>query len=185
MSSPPRTLSQPATAAQMMPLVYTALRRLAARKLTREQSAQKLEPAALVHEVYMRLASDGPPQGWQNRSQFFSAAAVVMQRILIERARRSLSQKRGGHLRRVDIDTAQASCQLQRPELLDLGEALQNLEQRAARPAQIVRLRYFSGLTIQQAARELGVSVATVKKDWAYARSWLRQQLDASETQAR
>ncbi|MGF1577973.1 MAG: ECF-type sigma factor [Gemmataceae bacterium] len=178
MQRSPHTSSVPATAAEMMPLVYSALQRLAARKLVRERPGQALEPTALVHEVYMRLVRPDPYQRWDNRGHFFAAAMTVMDRILVERARRNLSQKHGGHLKRVDADLAETSSPTEMPEVAALSEALRTLEQKAARPARIVHLRYYGGLTIEQAARVVGVSIATVKKDWAYARSWLRQQLE-------
>jgi RNA polymerase sigma factor (TIGR02999 family) len=166
----------PQAAEQLLPLVYDELRRLAAQKLAQETPGQTLQATALVHEAYLRLVDVQDPQRWDGRGHFFAAAAEAMRRILIDQARRKHSKKRGGALRRVELD---AGAQLAEPEggaaedLLALDEALQQLEAEDPLKARLVKLRYFAGLSLAEAAAALGVSPATAKRHWVYARSWI------------
>ena len=165
---------------QLLPLIYDELRKLAAQKLAQEKPGQTLEATALVHEAYLRLIGDQPAaqarEHWDSRGQFFSAAAEAMRRILIDQARRKHSQKRGGTLRRVELDERafMAAPENQAEEnLLALDEALQELEKEEPAKAQLVKLRYFAGVSLEEAAKCLGISLATAKRHWVYARSWL------------
>jgi RNA polymerase sigma factor (TIGR02999 family) len=167
----------PHAAEQLLPLLYDELRRLAAGKLAREKPGQTLQATALVHEAYLRVVGDKAGPHWSSRGHFFAAAAEAMRRILIEQARRKAAQKAGGKRRRVDladIDPAIPGPQL---DLLALDEALERLEKTDPRAAAVVKLRFFAGLTMPQAADALGVSLATAENDWAYAKCCLRLQL--------
>jgi RNA polymerase sigma factor (TIGR02999 family) len=163
-------------AEQLLPLIYDELRRLAADKLAREQPGQTLQATALVHEAYLRLVDVKQVQSWDSRGHFFAAAAEAMRRILVDRARRKHSFKRGGGLRRVELD---GSALLAAPEdpaaedLLALDEALRQLESEDPLKARLVKLRYFAGLSLEDAAAALDISTATAKRYWVYARSWL------------
>jgi RNA polymerase sigma factor (TIGR02999 family) len=164
----------PRAAAELLPLVYDELRRLAAAQMAREQPGQTLDATALVHEAYLRLVGD---QQFENRRHFFAAAAEAMRRILVENARRKRSLKRGGDLRRLDLDVEQ-HIQAERSEpLLALDEALQRLEARDPAKAQLVKLRYFAGMSIEQAAETLAISVTTANRWWTYARAWLHEEI--------
>ena len=167
----------PHAAAELLPLVYDELRKLAAARLADEKPGQTLQATALVHEVYLRLVGNDPGAQWDGRGHFFAAAAEAMRRILIDQARRKRSQKRGGGLRRVGLDTG---ARLVAPEgdcaaddLLALDEALVQLEAEDPLKARLVKLRYFAGLSLADAAAALGVSPATAKRYWVYARAWL------------
>jgi len=165
-------------AEQLLPLVYGELRRLAASKMAHEAPGQTLQATALVHEAYLRLLDGEKDQQWNSRGHFFAAAAEAMRRILVERARHKRSLKAGGGRRRQelpDIEMADAGPHL---DLLALHEALTKLEQQDPRRAELVKLRFFAGLTIAEAARVLGVSASTADNDWAYARSWLRLEIE-------
>lgn len=165
----------PSAAEQLLPLVYAELRRLAAAKLAQEKPGQTLQATALVHDAYLRLVDQSVPQQWDGRHHFFAAAAEAMRRILIERARQKRSLKRGGQYQRVELaENEPAILPLACDDLLGLDEALRGFEQAHPRKAELVKLRFFAGLTTAQAAEALGVSVATAENDWAYARSWLR-----------
>jgi RNA polymerase sigma factor (TIGR02999 family) len=159
---------------ELLSLVYDELRRLAARKMAGEQHGQTLQPTALVHEAWLRLGGDDQPT-WQNRAHFFGAAAEAMRRILIERARRRHAIRHGGGLERVNVDDLQlaSSCATTDDQMLAVHEALDRLALHDARKAELVKMRYFIGLTIEQAAEALGISAPTAKRDWAYARAWL------------
>jgi RNA polymerase sigma factor (TIGR02999 family) len=164
----------PQAAESLLPLVYSELRKLAVQKMAREAPGQTLQATALVHEAYLRLVDGKEPQQWQSRGHFFAAAAEAMRRILIEQARRKRSLKGGGEFRRVDlagVDPALAGPTL---DLLALNEALDKLAVKDLRKAELVKLRFFAGLTNAQAAEALGISAATADTDWAYAKSWLR-----------
>jgi len=161
----------------LLPLVYEELRRLAAQRLARKPPGLTLQATALVHEAYVRLVDRDEPQTWASRGHFFAAAAEAMRRILVEDARRKQSLKRGGHLKRVHVDPDELASQQRNEELLALEEALTKLAEKDARAAKLVELRYFAGLTLEQAAEVLDVSLGTVKKDWTYARTWLRRQM--------
>jgi RNA polymerase sigma factor (TIGR02999 family) len=164
----------PHAAEQLLPLIYDELRKLAAQRLASEDLSQTLQATALVHEVYLRLVGSTQPQDWNGRGHFFAAAAEAMRRILIDRARHKASRKAGGGHRRVELDDFDPALEESNPELLALDEALRELEQRHSRKAEVVKLRFFAGLTTAQAAAALGVSTSTAENDWAYARSWLR-----------
>jgi RNA polymerase sigma factor (TIGR02999 family) len=161
-------------AAQLLPLVYDELRRLAAAQMAREKPGQTLNATALVHEAYLRLAGD---QQFDNRRHFFAAAAEAMRRILVENARRKRSLKRGGDRQRLDFNLEQPVAVERIAPLLALDEALDRLEARDAEKAQLVKLRYFAGMTIEQAAETLGISVTTANRWWSYARAWLHEEI--------
>jgi len=166
----------PHAAEQLLPLVYDELRKLAAQKMAQEVSGQTLQATALVHEAYLRLVDVDKARPWDSRGHFFAAAAEAMRRILIEQARRKQSQKRGGSLRRVELDEGALPARSEdcaAEDLLALDEALQQFESEEPLKAQLVKLRYFAGLSLQEAAEVLGISVASAKRHWIYARSWL------------
>jgi RNA polymerase sigma factor (TIGR02999 family) len=167
----------PVAAEQLLPLVYDELRRLAAAKLAREKPGQTLQPTALVHEAFLRLVDVENVQFWDSRHHFFSAAAEAMRRILVDNARRRKSAKRGGQWRRVDLDEAELEACLPCEDLVALHEALSRLEQKDRKKADLVKLRFFAGLTNVQAAEVLGVSTTTADSYWAYARCWLRLEM--------
>src|SRR5262249_18787786 len=168
----------PGAAAELLPLVYDDLRRLAARRLAHEQPGQTLDATALVHEAYLRLVGkDGEGRQWDGRGHFFAAAAEAMRRILVENARRKHSRKHGGGLARHGLDEAELLAPEPREDLLALDEALTRLaaEDRAA--ADLVQLRYFGGLPIPEAAQLLGISQRTAERLWTYARAWLHRHI--------
>ena len=165
----------PTAAEQLLPVVYEELRRLAAAKLNNEKPGQTLQATALVHEAFMRLVDQTNPQQWDNSRHFFSAAAESMRRILIERARQRASLKRGGDHERIELDAVEPSVlPLACDDILGLDVALQKLEHEHPRKAELVKLRFFAGLSVAQAAKALEVSTSTAENDWTYARSWLR-----------
>ncbi|MCC7139375.1 MAG: sigma-70 family RNA polymerase sigma factor [Planctomycetes bacterium] len=163
----------PSSAEQLLPLVYAELRRLAARRLAHERPGQTLQPTALVHEAYLRLVDVERAQRWNGRGHFFAAAAEAMRRILVERARRKRRLKHGGSARRVDLDGVEVPADLRSDDLLALDDALTQLAAEDPAKARLVTLRYFAGLTLDDAAELLGVSRATAHRHWAYARAWL------------
>jgi len=164
----------PHAAEQLLPLVYDELRRLAARKMVHEKSNQTLQPTALVHEAYLRLVGEGgEQQHWGSRGHFFAAAAEAMRRILVEKARRKRSQKQGGGRRRLDAEEVQLAAPEPVEDLLALDEALNKLAQQDQLKAELVQLRYFAGMTIEEAANVLHISAATAKRYWTYTRAWL------------
>jgi RNA polymerase sigma factor (TIGR02999 family) len=167
----------PQAAEQLLPLVYGELRRLAAQRLAGEGPGHTLEPTALVHEAYLKLVGAEPRQPWNGRVHFFAAAAEAMRRILIDHARRKHRARRGGAMKCVelsDMDDIEMVTERRRAdELLALDEALTKLAVAAPRKAELVRLRYFAGLTLEQAAELLGISRATADRHWAFARAWL------------
>jgi RNA polymerase sigma factor (TIGR02999 family) len=160
-----------------LPLVYEELRTLASRKLAQEKPGQTLQATALVHEAYLRLVGADAKQPWDSRGHFFAAAAEAMRRILIECARHKASAKAGGHLDRVALADIAVPMDSSWNEVLDLHNALEKLEQKDSRKAALVKLRFFAGLTNEQAALALGISTSTADNDWAYARSWLRLEI--------
>lgn len=167
---------------QLLPLVYAELRKLAAVKLAHEKAGQTIQATALVHEAYMRLVDQSASQPWDNSRHFFAAAAEAMRRILIERARQKASLKRGGGRERIDIaDIEPAVLPLACDDILGLDEALQKLERQHPRKAELVKLRFYAGLTTAQAAEMLGVSTSTAENDWTYARSWLRLEMSGGK----
>jgi RNA polymerase sigma factor (TIGR02999 family) len=165
-------------AADLLPLVYDELRKLAAVRMAAESPDQTLQPTALVHEAYLRLVGPTDEFRWDNRGHFFAAAAEAMRRILVERARRRDRFRHGGARKRVDLSDIPAAVPDE--ELLALDEALNSLTARDPVRAELVKLRYFAGLTVPQAAATLGISVATAERYWAFARSWLYTELNGS-----
>ena len=170
----------PRAAEQLLPLVYDELRRLAAHKMARETTGQTLEATALVHEAYLRLVGAETAQRWNSRGHFFAAAAEAMRRILVERARHKRTLKAGGEFRRQEMTDIYPAVGGPDLDLLALNEALEKLERRDRRQAELVKLRFFAGLTVEQAAEALGVSTTTAENDWAHARCWLRLEMDAA-----
>jgi RNA polymerase sigma factor (TIGR02999 family) len=169
----------PQAAAQLLPLVYDELRKLAAQRLAQEKPGQSLQATALVHEAYLRLVGGEQTQDWDGRRHFFAAAAEAMRRILIDRARHKQTRKAGGGRRQLDLDDIQPALEEENGDrLLVLDEAIRQLEAEDPRKAELVKLRFFAGLSAEQAAAALGVSTSTAEKDWAYARSWLRVAID-------
>ena len=164
-------------AAELLPLVYGELRKLAAAKLAQEKPGQTLVATALVHEAYVRLVDQTTPQTWESRGHFFATAAEAMRRILIERARQKGSLKRGGEKQRVPLEDVAASSDDGSEDLLALDEALKRLAASDPQAVELVKLRYFAGLTMDEAALALGISPRTAYYAWDYARSWLRQQI--------
>jgi RNA polymerase sigma factor (TIGR02999 family) len=162
---------------ELLPLVYQELRRLAAYKMGNEAPGHTLQPTALVHEAYLRLVGASQPQHWEGRGHFFAAAAEAMRRILVDRAREKQTLKRGGHLERVDIDAVELPSPMPDDELLALDEALDRLATVDTRAAEMVKLCFFVGLTQEEAARELGVSVSTAERVWGFARAWLLREV--------
>ena len=161
----------------LLPLVYQELRRLAAHKMANEAPGQTLQPTALVHEAYLRLVGPAQSQQWDGRAHFFGAAAEAMRRILVDRAREKKALKRGGNQERVDIETLELSSPMPDDELLALDEALDRLSTVDTRAAEMVKLCFFVGLTQEEAARELGVSLATAERVWGFARAWLLREV--------
>jgi RNA polymerase sigma factor (TIGR02999 family) len=166
-------------AEQLLPLVYEELRKLAAVRLAHEATAQTLQATALVHEAYLRLVDGGAALHWNSRGHFFGAAAEAMRRILVERARQKQSLKGGGQLERIDLgEVAAPGTGPAAVDLLDLNEALVQLEREEPQKAELVKLRFFAGLSIEETAQALGISLATSKRYWAYARAWLYGQIN-------
>jgi RNA polymerase sigma factor (TIGR02999 family) len=169
----------PKAAATLLPLVYDELRKLAAARMAAEKPGQTLQATALVHEAYLRLVSNEQP--WDSRGHFFAAAAEAMRRILVDQARHKQTHKAGGGLKRLDLENVEPRMEEESvDDLLALDEALRILEAKDFRKAELVKLRFFAGLTVEQAAAALGISTSTAEKDWAYARSWLRVAIDRS-----
>jgi RNA polymerase sigma factor (sigma-70 family) len=178
-------------AEQLLPLVYDELRKLAAQRLASEKPGQTLQATALVHEAYLRLVATpsshplpdsgrglgGGVQRWDTRGHFFAAAAEAMRRILIEKARRKKRLKRGGRLKRIDLENVELTLDGPSDDLIALDEALTKLSQQHPDKAQLVKLRYFAGLTVNEAANVLGISTSTADRHWTYARAWLFREL--------
>jgi RNA polymerase sigma factor (TIGR02999 family) len=168
---------EPHAADQLLPLVYEELRKLATQKLAQEKPGQTLQATALVHEAFLRLVGGGSAERWDGRGHFFAAAAEAMRRILVEQARRKKSEKRGGASQRVDLELDSLAASQRDEKLIALDEALTQLEREEPQQAALVKLRYFAGLTIKEAAAALGVSTATADRYWNYARAWLQRQM--------
>jgi RNA polymerase sigma factor (TIGR02999 family) len=164
-------------AADLLPLVYDELRRVAAHHLTNEMPGHTLQPTALVHEAYLRLVGETNGPQWDGRGHFFAAAAAAMRRILVEAARRKGSIKRGGDRTRTDVDFTQIAAPELREDLIALDEALDRLATVDPEAARLVQLRYFAGLTLAETATTLGVSARTADRLWAYGRAWLHQEI--------
>ena len=176
---------EPQRARELVPIVYEELRRLAEARLAREPTGQTLQATALVHEAYLRLVGDGDGPAWENRGHFFAAAAEAMRRILVEKARRKRRLRHGGGLGRVDLDQVAHVGDDASGDLLALHEALDQLAAEEPVVAEVVKLRYFAGLTAEQAASMLNISLRTANRHWAYARAWLYQRLNpAGDTSA-
>jgi RNA polymerase sigma factor (TIGR02999 family) len=171
----------PAASEALLPLVYDELRKLAAQKLAHERAPQTLQATALVHEAYIRLVDGSESRHWDGRGHFFAAAAEAMRRILVERARRRKSLKRGGDRQRVELDDVEIELPTPAIDLVALDEALTKLEAHDPRKAELIKLRFFAGLTIPEAAAILGISTSTADNDWAYARCWLRLEMLGEE----
>lgn len=163
---------------ELLPVVYQELRRLASRKLASEKRGQTLQATALVHEAYLRLVDVQHQQRWDSRGHFFAAAAEAMRRILVESARRKASLKRGGDWARQELAESQVAATEADDDLLALDEALDKLAEADSQAAELVKLRYFSGLTIPQAAEVLDIGTRSADRLWAYAKAWLREEID-------
>jgi RNA polymerase sigma factor (TIGR02999 family) len=174
--SPPEA-KQPA--ADLLPVLYAELRRLAVALTARLAPGQTLQPTALVHEAYIRLVRDQDP-GWEGRRHFFGAAARAMRDILVEQARQKGSVKHGGHARRLELAEGLAWIEPPSDDFLALDEAIQQLQAEDAHLAEIVQLRYYTGLSVEETASVVGVSISTLKRDWRYARAWLARRLGES-----
>jgi RNA polymerase sigma factor (TIGR02999 family) len=172
----------PHAAEQLLPLVYEELRRLAAQRLAQESPGQTLEATALVHEAYLRLVDVERAQHWNSRGHFFGAAAEAMRRILVDQARRKLSQRRGGRRQRLELEPLALAAPEPSGDVLAIHEALERFEQVAPQKARLVKLRYFAGLTLPQAADALGISRTTADRYWSYARAWLHAELKKNTT---
>jgi RNA polymerase sigma factor (TIGR02999 family) len=168
-------------AESLLPLIYDELRKLAASKLAQEKPGHTLQPTALVHEAYLRLVGQGGGRAWDSRGHFFAAAAEAMRRILIDSARRKRRQKRGGALRRAELDPDRLSDVTPEEDLLDLDDALECLAAEDPQAAQFVKLRYFAGVSVEEAAELVGLSRSAACEHWAYARAWLHRRLRAAE----
>src|SRR5262245_15022439 len=175
----------PHAAEKLLPLVYDDLRRLAAQKLARETPGQTLDATALVHEAYLRLQADeDATDAWANRRHFFAAAAEAMRRILIDQARRKQSQRRGGGRKRLPLSQIAIVGPEPCPDVLALHEALEQFEKLDPVKAELVKLRYFAGLTIPEVAQTLGISSNTADRYWSYARAWLHAELKRSQSKS-
>jgi RNA polymerase sigma factor (TIGR02999 family) len=171
----------PHAATELLPLVYEELRRLAAQNLQQEKPGQTLQATAHVHEAYLRLVDTEKVQHWNSRGHFYAAAAEAMRRILVENARRKKALRRGGDRRRVDLDLADPAAPPLSDDLLALDEALGKFAERDHAKAELVKLRYFGGLTLEQTADTLGISLATANRWWNYARARLHQEISGGE----
>jgi len=167
----------PHAAEQLLPLVYEELRQLAVVRMAQESPGQTLQATALVHEAWLRLVDVDQTQHWNSRGHFFSAAAEAMRRILVEAARRRQAIRRGGDRQKIDFEDFDPAAPRLSEDVLALNEALESLEQKDAVKAELVKLRYFAGLTMDEAAATLGISVATAHRYWNYARAWLHQEM--------
>jgi RNA polymerase sigma factor (TIGR02999 family) len=176
----------PKAAEELLPLVYEELRRLAVSKMARENPGQTLQATALVHEAWLKLTGRDAASSWNNRTHFFAAAAEAMRRILIDNARRKRAVRHGGALDRVDFEEVQIAAPpaADEDQLLAVHEALDELNELDARKAELVKLRFFVGLTLAEAAEILGVSEITAKRDWAFARAWLFRRTQRDKDQS-
>lgn len=166
---------------KLLLLLYNELRQLAAQRLRKEKPGQTLQTTALVHEAYLRLVADENTTHWNSKGHFFAAAAEAMRRILVEQARSKQRLKRGGGRQRVDLDDIEVGVEGPQDDLVALDEALTRLAERHPEKAELVKLRYFAGLTISDAAKSLGISTATADRYWTYARAWLCREVTADD----
>jgi RNA polymerase sigma factor (TIGR02999 family) len=171
----------PQASAQLLTLVYDELRRLAAQKMAHEVPGQTLQATALVHEAYLRLVDAEEVQHWNSRGHFFAAAAEAMRRLLVENARRKNALQRGGGRERLDISLAEPEAPRLSEDVLALNDALEKLEKQDRNKAELVKLRYFAGMTMEQAAEAVGISPATAHRHWNYARAWLHQEISGKD----
>ena len=171
----------PSAAEQLLPLVYEELRKLAAARLAQEPSGKSLQPTVLVHDAYVRLVDVDDPPHWNSRGHFFGAAAEAMRRILVEHARRKRSEKHGGQMQRVDLDVIHPQVPTRHNELIALDEALSRLEEKWPEKAKLVKLRYFAGFTISEAATVMAISQATAERYWSFCKAWLLSELKADK----
>ena len=186
MSDVTRILSQfesgdPSAADQLLPLVYEELRKLAAMKIAHEKPGQTLQATALVHEAYLRLVHGDQERSWDNRGHFFAAASEAMRRILVDQARHKETIKAGGLNQRIELSAVEPTFDVPTIDLLALDEALKKLQMKDPRKAELVKLRFFSGLSNQEAAEVLGIASSTADLDWAYARCWLRLEMSGKD----
>jgi RNA polymerase sigma factor (TIGR02999 family) len=170
------------TSEELLPLVYSELRRMAAHKMANEPAGHTLQPTALVHEAWLKLV-DSPARSWQNRAHFFGAAAEAMRRLLIARARRKHAQRRGAGAAHLDVDELEIASPIPPERMLALDEALNRFAAVEPQQAELVKLRYFVGLKIEEAAEVLGISEATAKRWWNYARAWLFNEISGPPSQ--
>ena len=171
----------PSAAEQLLPLVYEELRKLASVRLEQEKPGQTLHATALVHDAYIRLVDVEKAQHWNSRGHFFSAAAEAMRRILIENARRKRAIIRGGDREKLDLNLIEPAAPRISDDVLALNEALEKLEKQDQVKAELVKLRYFAGLTVEQSAEAIGISPATAHRFWNYARAWLHQEITGKD----
>lgn len=162
---------------ELLPLVYIELRKLAGSYLKRERSNHTLQPTALVHEAYIRLV-DWQNTNWQNRTHFFAVAAQIMRNILVDHARKKKAEIHGGNLQKLALDEAISFSQMKEVDLVDLDDALQSLAKLDERQAKIVELRFFGGLTLEETAHTLGISVKTISREWNFTKAWLYRRLN-------
>ena len=186
MSDVTRILSQmesgdPSASEQLLPLVYDELRKLAAARLAQEKPGQTLQATALVHEAYVRLVGGDQEKVWDNRGHFFAAAAEGMRRILVDQARRKKSEKIGGDRKRLELHAMEAADSTEAERILTVDEALKDLESESPSKAQLVKLRFFAGMTFDEVAEVMGVSKSTVKREWAAVRVWLSRHLSEAQ----
>lgn len=174
----------PSAAEQLLPLVYDELRKLASQRLAHEKSGQTLQATALVHEAYLRLVDGEKAATWNSRGHFFAAAAEAMRRIVVESARRKQAEKRGGKQERLELRDGDCVDLPVDDRLIDLDEALSKFALADPQSAELVKLRVFAGMSVDEAAQILGVSARTVKRNWAYARAWLGRHLSAYDQDA-
>lgn len=181
---PSQESDDPTAARELVPQVYEELRRLARQRLAKENPGQTLQATALVHEAYLRLAGNESSPQWQNRGHFFAAAAEAMRRILIENARRKHGPKQGGDLQRIDADLDLLAAKAPTLDVIALDEALARLADESPVRAELVKLRFYAGLTMSEAADVLNISLSTAERYWTYCRTWLYVRLNKGDTEA-
>ena len=174
----------PHAAEQLLPLVYDELRKLAALQLAHDRAGETLNPTALVHEAYVRLVDTDQVPHWNSRGHFFAAAAEAMRRILVDQARKKMSRKRGGGLERLPLEEIDIGVPQPAVDLLAVNDALEKFERIDKAAAELVKLRYYAGLTLPQAAEALGISSSTADRQWAYARAWLHAELRENDAES-